>query len=145
MLEIASSSPGRLRVRHPAFRNTSDVVERARQLSRLPGVGQVEPNFTVGSILVTYDASRLHEAEILGSLGLPAPPPPEPDGPGETVAQGGLRPHLLNAGLLGTLGLTVAGAALGRRTLHVTAGILFLVAVGAHLLVGRGGQTQSQC
>ena len=104
----------------------------------------MEPNFTVGSILVTYDASRLHEAEILGSLGLPYPPPSGPDGPGEAAAQGGLQPQLLNAGLLGTLGFTVAGAMLGWRTWHVTAGILFLVAVGAHLMVGRGGQMQSR-
>lgn len=136
MLAIASSIPGRLRVRHPGLR-APEAAQIVTRLAALPGVETVQHNLRVGSLLVMYDENRLREEDLLAALDVPSAGRADRE-PEEPVALT-VPPRLIAAGMAGTLGLTVYGAIVGKRRLHVTSGMLFLVAVGIHLLAGRRG------
>jgi hypothetical protein len=63
-LHIAHHHPGRLRLRSRAF-ESGDVAEVARRaVEALVGVAEVSTNAQTGSVLVVYDAARVH-ADVL--------------------------------------------------------------------------------
>ena len=74
-LEVAHELPGRIRLRCPALAGaTEDARRLMTELPRLPGVSGVRADARVGSIVVTYDATRIGaptvQAAILKLLGL---------------------------------------------------------------------------
>lgn len=61
--------PGRLRVRTQSLRcQPSRIMQAARELSDLPGVGEVSINAKAGSITVRYDPERHCQGELLAVL-----------------------------------------------------------------------------
>lgn len=61
MLEIAESKhhvPGRMRLYLPSARRNPELLERVRSaLGSLAGVHRIEPNLTIGAIIVYYEPS----------------------------------------------------------------------------------------
>lgn len=137
MQAISSSVPGRLRIRHAALR-LPEAARLVSTLAALPGVAAVQHNPRVGSLLLTYDVARLPEADLLSMLSRHAA------AFADRVSEDGtchpVSPGMITASLAGTLGLTVLGAIVGRKRLHVTAGLLFLASVGGHVLMVRQGK-----
>ncbi|MGC8854948.1 MAG: HMA2 domain-containing protein, partial [Halothiobacillaceae bacterium] len=96
MNPILSSSPGRIRLRHPALRNPDRLQTLATTIGTWPQVGSVEANARTGSLLILYDATTLDEdlcgqrcTEALSALipppsGQLAPPSPTPRHPPST-------------------------------------------------------------
>lgn len=60
---IASSIPGRIRLRHAALRRPERLEQLARSLSDWPEALTLEPNARTGSLLLHYDSSLLAPAE----------------------------------------------------------------------------------
>lgn len=137
---IASSIPGRIRIRHPRLR-LHDWAEKARRdVAALPGVDGATLNDRVGSLLVSFDPKRTGEHEIARALDLPADRVEAARQAGRKRMPGGL----VSMGLLGSLGLTVAAGFLKLKWLHVAAGAALVVFVGAHVYRSRkqGGRPE---
>lgn len=62
------TTPGRLRLKNPLFknRNTHDHIKKV--LSALSGIATVDINSTTGSITIHYNASMIDSREIIGTL-----------------------------------------------------------------------------
>lgn len=61
---IASSLPGRLRLRHRALRNSAQLDILHAAVARWRGVITVTANPRTGSLLIQYDPARLAPARI---------------------------------------------------------------------------------
>lgn len=62
-------TPGRLRVKIPALRGNPYMCHRVKDLVQdVDGVAEVSINSVTGSVLVSYDESRLSGPQILGML-----------------------------------------------------------------------------
>jgi hypothetical protein len=161
---IASSIPGRIRLRHAALRRPERLERLALSLSDWPEALTLEPNARTGSLLLHYDPSRLTRAEserrcvaVLQAL-LPPPPSPEPapvpalqpaaQGPtapaAATTSAATARPsqrvranRLAKRLMLASLLATLVLAAAGAKRWHTGAGLLFVHALGVHLWVHR--------
>lgn len=161
---IASSIPGRIRLRHAALRRPERLELLARRLSDWPEALTLEPNARTGSLLLHYDASLLAPAEserrcvaALQAL-LPQPPSPEPatDSTLQPAAQGPTTPAAASTSaatargsrrvranrvakrlMLASLLATLVLAAAGAKRWHIGAGLLFVHALGVHLWVHR--------
>lgn len=144
---IASSLPGRLRLRHRALRDPEQLAKLRAALALWPGVLALEPNARAGSLLIHYDPLR---------------PEPQPfDERAVTAAQDLLgirsagagvghrhvdRPAGLprvkvnrwaKQGMLASLAVSLALAAAGSKTWHAIAGIAFLHGLAVHLWIHR--------
>jgi copper chaperone CopZ len=62
------TTPGRLRLKNPLFknRNTHDHIKKA--LSALIGIATLDINSTTGSITIHYNASQIDSKDIIGTL-----------------------------------------------------------------------------
>lgn len=137
MHAIASSVPGRMRIRHAGLR-LPEAARLVPTLAVLPGVEAVQHNPRVGSLLITYDVARLPEAELVSLLSRYSAALADREIAEEAPLE--VSPRLITASLAGTLGLTVFGAIAGQKRLHVAAGMLFLASVGGHVLMVRKGK-----
>lgn len=157
MSMIASSVPGRIRLRHELLRR-KPALERLRSAVAVwPPVRAVKANSVNGSLTVHYDpsatepgrfAGELLDAarQLVGAVQPPGPPPVPPSAPGSarTAGPGGdAAPRRVRAnrwakrGMLGSLALSLLLAAGGGKRGHALAGIAFLHALAAHLWVHR--------
>jgi hypothetical protein len=129
---IASSSKGRLRLRHPDFFDPSLNLEAMR---KVPGVAQVEHNPKTGSVLILYDPATvdLETAEsVLAELdpeALAEGPPTDPQllgtPPDKTLNE--------TVGMLVCLLALTASGFFKAKKLHVMAGLFFLEMAAEHL------------
>ena len=61
--------PGRLRIKHPMFKNSAHHYEIKKALVQIGhGIGTVDFNVTTGSMLISYDAAEINHRDILGTL-----------------------------------------------------------------------------
>jgi hypothetical protein len=61
--------PGRLRLRNPAFKNSSVHYDVQKALVNMGhGIGTADFNLTTGSLLVHYDPAEIHHQDILNVL-----------------------------------------------------------------------------
>lgn len=137
MTRIASSLPGRIRVRDPQLR-LADRLERLRStLAASEGVISAEANPVVGSLLLHYDAAKvapeimevLVDAAVDAELATPRHAYP----PSTRVRINRVAKH----GMLGSLALSLVLAAAGQKRWHVISGGLFVAFLGLHLAVHR--------
>lgn len=157
---IASSIPGRIRLRHAALRRPERLERLALSLSDWPEALTLEPNARTGSLLLHYDPSRLTRAEserrCVAALQALLPPPPSPEPALQPAAQGPTAPAAASTGvatvrpsqrvranrlakrlMLASLLATLVLAAAGAKRWHTGAGLLFVHALGVHLWVHR--------
>lgn len=150
MSAIASSIPGRLRLRDASLREAARLEKLRATAAGWRGVNSVEANPRVGSLLLHYDAAVLTqgklETRLMNALGLPAANAPQagavampaaPAAPEKRrvtrVAVNRQAKRVMLASLAASLALAVAGA----KRWHAATGGLFLAALLVHLAVHR--------
>jgi hypothetical protein len=160
MTSIASSIPGRLRLRDRALRDDARLDALGAAAARWRGVTDVEINPRAGSLLIHYDAVRLApatcEARAVAAaaklLGRNTQASVRESvekrakvGAGETVAQphhpGGTPRVRVNRwakrAMLASLAISLLLAGAGRKRWHFLTGAVFLHALALHLWVHR--------
>jgi hypothetical protein len=131
---IVSSTPGRVRVRHPSLRSRSRAQQARETLLALPGVQSAAGDARVGSLLVTYDPAQTSEAVVFAALGLGSMP--------EHTTDSRVWPRIPvgTAGMATSLVMSLGAAAVKIKWLHVAAGVVFVALVGVHVF----GRTQGR-
>lgn len=130
---IASSSPGRLRIRDLALRDRDRIAQFEAQLHQIDGIREVEANASAGSVVIRYDGDRIEAVELerrvdaLVDAVLAAPRSP---------GRRSLRRHanrIAKVGMLGSLGASLALAATGNKRWHALSGGVFVACLGVHI------------
>lgn len=144
MTRIASSVPGRLRLRDPALRRGPALSRLATDLAGLPGVLGVAANDQAGSVVVTYDAGRIARSEMEAAALRVAEAVLGPSGGSETAIWHRMAPsrrvrinRYAKRGMLASLLVSLALAAGGVKRWHAWSGGAFLAFLAAHLAVHR--------
>lgn len=139
---IASSIPGRLRLRHTSLRNPHRLAQLAAEIGAWPPVQSVVPNAKAGSLRVLYDAAALQETDCIGRCEtalqklLPDETSQKPvrSRPGKAGRSNQFNPNrLAKHGMLASLALSMLLAATGAKKWHALTGVFFLHALGVHL------------
>jgi hypothetical protein len=147
MNPVASSIPGRLRLRAPGLRAPETLARLAAELGALDASCRVETNPRCGSLLLRYDATRL-DPQVAKSTALALL---SPDATPSSAALPGrgqkLRHHYTRTslklnryakyGMLASLGASLIYAATGATRAHALTGAVFVACMGAHLIVHR--------
>lgn len=146
MIRIVSSLPGRIRLRDPALRRAAPLERLRAVLAAIDGVLSVQSNALAGSLVLRYDVARVAQAAIESqveaaanpanpaSLVLAASPRPRPD---HTYSVKRRINRYAKYGMLGSLAVSLAFATAGKKRWHVASGGLFLVCLGAHVVLHR--------
>lgn len=146
---IASSIPGRLRLRHCALRDAAPLESLRAAVAGWRHVQSVAANSRAGSLLIRYDAARLErkrlEARAVAATEKLVGTASAKVGAGGTAAYphhpgGTLRVRAnrwAKRGMLASLGISLLLAGMGSKRWHALAGGLFLHALAAHLWVHR--------
>lgn len=152
---VASSVPGRLRLRDAALRDPQRLELLHGTLARWPGVLALEANAKTGSLLIHYDAMKLTrercEVRALAAagklLGKARNVKEVEVGAGGTAAHAhhpgpGGTPRVkanrwAKRGMLTSLAVSLLLAGLGGKRWHALTGVLFLHALALHLFVHR--------
>jgi copper chaperone CopZ len=141
---VTSHIEGRVRIRDEGLKKEALLSEVRNALEASPGIAAVEANPRVGSLLVFYDAAvtgmeKISEiiAEFFGEV--------EPAAEGKlesftrvlrkiprTIPERAKR-IAVNAGMLGSLVLSIAAAIIDLKKLHILAGVIFLAFFGFHV------------
>lgn len=141
---IASSIPGRLRLRDRAWRDAARLDELGASVTRWRDVLRVEANPKAGSLLIHYDATKLERVSfearvtaiaaktLAGRSTLPAGAASRRHGSRRVRAN-----RLAKRGMLASLALSMLLAAAGAKRWHALTGVVFLHALGVHLWVHR--------
>jgi hypothetical protein len=136
---IASHVEGRLRVRGGELKDSSLVEAVRESLLTRDGVREVSANSKTGSLLIFYNPSPEVMEGVLNTLtpylqdfGESSPPKTRtsiltklPNLPN--------RRRVVHLGMLSSLGVSLLGAALDLKKLHIFTGIAWLVFLGFHL------------
>ena len=132
MTRIASSSPGRIRVKDPALRGRDCLSRVHKELAPLEGVRELRPNLVAGSIVVFFDHGEVSPAKLEQRIEqaldavLAAP----------RKARRSIHNRVNRAakiGMLGSLGASLALAATGNKRWHAVTGGVFVACLGVHL------------
>lgn len=129
MSSIASSIPGRIRVRAKALRQSKCRAALVAAFSAFSGVLRLEENARAGSVTLFYDAAvvdlELMEAQVELALD-------EVLKPSVSLAN-----RYAKRGMLMSLAASLALAALGTKKAHAATGGVFLACLVVHLWVRR--------
>ena len=132
MTRIASSSPGRIRIKDPALRGRDCLSRVHKELAPLEGVRELSPNLVAGSIVVFFDHGEVSPAKLEQRIeqaldaALAAP----------RKARRSIHNRVNRAakiGMLGSLGASLALAATGNKRWHAVTGGVFVACLGVHL------------
>lgn len=139
---IASSIPGRLRLRAPGLRNPAHSEVLRAAVARWRGVQAVETNPKAGSLLILYDAERLKRANIEARIAAATEKVLDrrADWHAKVGAGGTARVRAnrwAKRGMLASLAVSLLSVAAGAKRWHGLTGILFLHALAAHLWAHR--------
>lgn len=137
MISVASSLPGRMRLRGPALR---DAALSARMQARVAGwrhVSSVEANPRTGSLLVHYDAAGLKPDVVAARInkaitGLQRPPVSGHEGSSRVRVN-----RYAKRGMLVSLTTSLLLAGAGLKRWHALSGGLFVASLAVHLWVHR--------
>ncbi|TXH92202.1 HMA2 domain-containing protein [Thauera aminoaromatica] len=133
LTRIASSSPGRIRIRDLALRNRSRMEAVEQALQAIKGIHGVTTNAAAGSVVLHYDPTSIapieleHRIDAIVDAALAAPGKP---------GRHTLRRHANRAaklGMLGSLSASLALAAAGNKRWHAVTGGVFLACLGVHV------------
>lgn len=137
MSRVASSIPGRIRVRDTALRQPDRLARLHAALQAVDGVHDVESKLAAGSVIVRYNAARfapeametLVEQHVDAELARPR---------GKFPPSVRMRINrAAKAGMLGSLAVSLALAATGNKRWHAASGLVFVACLGVHLTVHR--------
>jgi hypothetical protein len=143
-MTIASCIDGRIRVRDGLLRNSAVADSLSRLLLETPGIREVSANPRAGSLLILYQQAKTSFGEISALLArfLPeqastsASTSPAPAAKSRTGRSrrttAAVRRQAVNLGMLAALLVSLAGAALGAKALHIIAGLVFVGFFGLH-------------
>jgi hypothetical protein len=146
---VASSLPGRLRLRDRSLREPALLERTRKSIAGWKDVQAVEANPRAGSLLVRYDADRLPQASVearaRAAMERMTGKGTARVGVGGTAAQARQKSGTLRVranrwakrGMLASLGVSLALALAGSKRWHALTGVLFLHALGVHLWVHR--------
>lgn len=132
---IISALPGRIRVRDTALRQPDRLARLRTALAGLTGVLSAQGNAGAGSILLHYDTSRIEPTTMEAAVDravdteLSQPRP---------LLKPALRVRVnryAKRGMLGSLGLSMALAAVGNKRWHAVSGGVFLACLLLHVTV----------
>lgn len=137
---IASSIPGRLRLRDRAWRDAARLDELGASVARWRCVLAVAANPKAGSLLIHYDATKLERTDFETRV-LAAAAKTRAVGGGHPPRRPGPRSARANRwskqGMLASLAVSLLLAAGGAKRWHALTGIVFLHALAVHLWVHR--------
>ena len=140
---VTSHIEGRVRIRDEGLKKEALLSKVRNSLEDCPGIGSVEANLRVGSILVLYDATVTGLERISAIIA-------EFLGENEPVAEARMEnfsrvlrkiPRTIparakriavNVGMIGSLVLSIAAAIINLKKLHILAGVIFLAFFGIH-------------
>ncbi|MDD3529660.1 MAG: hypothetical protein PHS77_07255 [Gallionellaceae bacterium] len=143
---IASSIPGRMRLRHPALRDPARMQQLLVAIGTWPGTLGHIVNTRTGSLLLTYDPSLIKEADCraraesaIEALAPASPPPAEAKArsPRHSRIVSKRINTMSKRTMLASLAASMLLAAVGAKRGHIWTGLVFLHALGAHLWVYR--------
>lgn len=144
---IASSTPGRLRLRHAALRNPERLDLLTRTIAGWSPVREVAANARTGSLLVNYETSAMEEADFarrceaallallpMKETAVAVAAPKRATRSGATRVRAN---RLAKRGMLASLAVSMLLAAIGAKRWHIGTGAFFLHALGVHLWAHR--------
>lgn len=143
---IASSIPGRLRLRHPALREPARMRQLIDAVNAWPGALGHIANTRTGSLLLTYDPSLVQEADCraraeaaVEALAPSSQPPAvaKPRAPRRSRIATKRINTMSKRAMLASLAASMVLAAVGAKRGHIWTGLVFLHALGAHLWIYR--------
>jgi hypothetical protein len=146
-MTIASCIDGRIRVRDGLLHNPAVADSLSRLLLETPGIREVSANPRAGSLLILYQQAKSSFGEITALLARflpeqaatsaatsPAPAAKSRTGRSRRTTAAAVRRQAVNLGMLAALLVSLAGAALGAKALHIIAGFVFVGFFGLHFL-----------
>ncbi len=140
MNRIASSLPGRIRVRDKSLRDQLRLNELKQELSKIAAITSLQDNVRTGSVLLRFDTDAIEtptlEANIISAVdkinGKPAAP--------ERLLTKKNINRYNKIAMLASFGTSLALLAKRRRTwrrLHALTGYVFVANLGVHLYIYR--------
>lgn len=137
MSRIASSIPGRIRIRDTALRQNDRLERLCALFNEHAAVWSATGNAASGSIVIHYEAADI-DSERMESLVEEALDQELAQARRKLPASTRVRINrAAKVGMLGCLGASLAFAALGKKRAHVASGIAFVACLGVHLAVHR--------
>lgn len=130
MNRIASSTPGRVRIRDLALRNPTRMERVESALDRIDGIHDIVPNAAAGSIVLHYDATAIEPDELEHRIDAIVDAAPGKPGRHKLRRQAN---RAAKIGMLGSLGASLALAATGNKRWHAVTGGVFVACLGVHL------------
>jgi hypothetical protein len=139
MNPVASSIPGRLRLRAPALRAPETLARLAALLGALDASCRVETNPHCGSLLLRYDPTRLAQSTAESAARAACPlANVAPSAKTRRYTRASLRMNrYAKYGMLASLGASLVYAATGATRAHALTGAVFVACLGAHMAVHR--------
>ena len=140
---VASSVPGRMRLRGERLRDSSVLEQLSGKIARWRHVSAVDANPRTGSLLVHYDAARLKPDVFASRISKAIAGQHRPKAPGasQPPAHGGTPRVRINRyakrGMLISLAASLVLAGAGRKRWHALIGGAFLASLALHLWVHR--------
>jgi len=154
---IASSIPGRLRLRHAVLRKADRLTRLQLLVADWPQVREIQVNPAAGSLLIHYDADALPEAECrqrceaalagllpqatqapaqvaANTVAAPAAHAPRTRSPRARAKRAN---QMAKRGMMVSLAASMILGAIGAKKWHIWTGIAFLHALGVHMWVYR--------
>lgn len=135
---IVSATPGRIRIRDRALRSPALLERLEAAVNCFEGVTETRGNAAAASLVLHFDLARTAveqlESEVERALDALLRQPAADSGSKSRRRQIN---RLAKAGMLGSLAVSLALVAAGKKRGHAVAGALFLGALGVHLTVHR--------
>ena len=141
MTSIVSSTPGRIRLRHPDLRDAGRLAQLQQTIARWQHIEAIRINPQAGSLIVRYGVEKLDGRRLAQRLDkavdklLHQPPVPSPAKPGGTPRVRVNR--WAKRGMLASLAISMMLAGAGRKRWHALSGGLFLASLTVHLWIHR--------
>lgn len=141
MIRIASSIPGRIRLRGEALRDAAQCARLRAQVEGWRHVSSVAANPRTGSLLVHYDANRLDPTRFAARIIKVAAQASPVLKQAPATAHGGTSRVRVNRyakrGMLVSLAASLLLAGVGLKRWHALTGGLFVASLAVHLWVHR--------
>ncbi len=138
MTHIASSVPGRIRLKDMALRDPETLARLEAALNAQEGVSSTRGNAAVGSVVVHYERSRVKPGQIVqATVAILGSTSPTTGRPFKRRVN-----RYAKLGALATLTTSLVLAASGRKYAHAIAGGAFLACLGTHLYIHRRSITR---
>lgn len=141
-LALASSAPGRIRLREPALREPQRRARLTAALMDLGGMMAVEANPVTGSLLLRYDVTHCDRTAMeekvvtLAAIELDSCTTPPRKMPARRATARQLN-RFAKLSMLGCFPLSLGFVAMGGKHLHAVTGVMFSLAMMVHLAIHR--------